>query len=405
MIGLIKKMEPIIISSFTCVNSLGVGVADVAHKLIHQKSGLQYCKFPGAELNTYVGEVTGLDEQTINGPLKKFDCRNNRLAKIGMESDGFVEKVAQAREKYGPDRIAIFIGTSTSGLHEAEKAYIRTNPESESLPEDFYYRETFSIYSVAEFVRLFLGLSGPSATISTSCSSSGKIFCAASRMLQAGVCDAVVVGGVDSLCLSTLYGFSSLGLLSSDPCKPFDVNRSGLSLGEGAGFALLERIDQGAHESALTLCGYGESDDGFHMTSPHPEGKGAILAIGQALQRAGLDPEEIDCINLHGTGTLDNDEVEGEVVRKIFGNSVPSSSTKGWTGHALGAAGILDAVILLTCMQNDLIPCNLNTDCLDPKSQIDIPLENREKPLRRVLSNSFGFGGSNCSLAFGSLEG
>ncbi len=188
-------------------------------------------------------------------------------------------------------------------------------------------------------------------------------------------------------------------------CKPFDVNRSGLSLGEGAGFALLERNGQGDHESGLAFWGYGESDDGYHMTSPHPEGKGAIIAIRQALQRAGLNPGEIDYINLHGTGTLDNDEVEGEVVRKIFGNSVPSSSTKGWTGHALGAAGILDAVILLLCIQNDLIPRNLNTECLDPKSQIDIPLENRKKNLRRVLTNSFGFGGSNCCLIFGPSEG
>jgi len=397
-------MEPIVITSFTSVNSLGVGVADIERKLTEKKSGLQYCEFPGAELDTFVGQVKGVDELSFKGPLKEFDCRNNRLAKMGLESDNFEENVVLAREKYGPSRISVLIGTSTSGLHEMEKAYIYTNFESMHLPSSFHFKETFNMYSVSEYVRLCLGLSGPTATISTSCSSSAKVFCAASRMLQAGICDAVVVGGVDSLCLSTLHGFFSLGLLSPVPCKPFDVNRKGLSIGEGAGFSLLEKIDNSRQESNLALWGYGESDDGYHMTSPHPEGKGAILATNQALQSAGLTSSEIDYINLHGTGTLENDKVEGKVIQNVFGKSVPCSSTKGWTGHALGAAGILDAVISLICIQKGLVPCNINTECLNPMSGIDIPLKNQNTSLRRVLSNSFGFGGSNCCLIFGQLE-
>jgi len=215
--------------------------------------------------------------------------------------------------------------------------------------------------------------------------------------MAAGRCDAAVVGGVDSLCLTTLYGFNSLQLVSAEPCRPADIRRNGLSIGEAAAFALLE---PGAGE--LMLLGYGESSDAHHMSAPDPEGRGAIAAMRAALARAGLEPRQIDYINLHGTATSANDLAEDRAVRSVFGREVPQSSTKGWTGHTLGAAGIVEAALSLICIQEGILPRSLNTREKDPAIAGNVLLETRRARVERVLSNSFGFGGSNCSLVFGS---
>ncbi len=224
-------------------------------------------------------------------------------------------------------------------------------------------------------------------------------------MMAAGLIDAAVVGGVDSLCLTTLYGFNSLGLMSTQPCRPFDATRDGLSLGEAAAFALLERVPERLDEQAVLLLGVGESSDAHHMSSPRPDGLGARMAMQDALTMAGLDAADIDYINLHGTATPSNDLAEATAVAALFGSGTPCSSTKGATGHTLGAAGGLEAVICALALQHGLLPGGLNTRQADPALPLNYLLHNREQPVSQVLSNSFGFGGTNCSLVFGKAKG
>lgn len=340
--------------------------------------------------------------------LADFDCRNNRLALLGLMQDGFIEGVRAAIAKYGAQRIGVFLGTSTAGILQTELAYRRRDPASGKLPADFIYGKTHNTYSVADFTRCYFNLTGPAVVVSSACSSSARVFSSARRMMAAGLIDAAVVGGVDSLCLTTLYGFNSLGLISEQPCRPYDAQRNGLSIGEAAAFALLERIPEHPQKNlsadAVLLLGAGESSDAYHMSSPHPEGRGARMAMQEALNMAGLQPTDIDYINLHGTATHNNDAAEGCVVSSVFGSAIPCSSTKGATGHTLGAAGGLEAVICALALQHGLLPAGLNTQQIDPVLDVDYLLQNREQPVARVLSNSFGFGGTNCSLIFGRAD-
>ncbi|HUW39227.1 MAG TPA: beta-ketoacyl-ACP synthase, partial [Rhodocyclaceae bacterium] len=283
-------------------------------------------------------------------------------------------------------------------------AYRRRDPASGALPADFDYRATHNTFSVADFTRRYFGLSGPAVVVSSACSSSAKVFASARRMIASGLIDAAVVGGVDSLCLTTLYGFNSLGLISEQACRPFDAQRNGISIGEAAAFALLERMPENLDGDAVLLLGVGESSDAYHMSSPHPEGLGARMAMQAALTMAGLQPSEIDYINLHGTATQSNDAAEAKAVRHLFGQATPCSSTKGATGHTLGAAGGIEAVICALALRHGLLPAGLNTRQLDPALELDYLRENREQPVSRALSNSFGFGGTNCSLVFGRAD-
>lgn len=351
-----------------------------------------------AGLDTWIGRVEGLENESVPERLAEYDCRNNRLALLGMESDGFAAAVAAARHKYGAHRVAVIMGTSTSGILSTELAY-RQRDAAGQLPASLHYLTTHENYSVTDFVRRYLQLQGPAFTISTACSSSAKVFASASRLIDSGVCDAAVVGGVDSLCFTTLYGFSSLQIVASEPCRPADAERNGISIGEAAGFALLEKAD--ACEAEIQLLGYGESSDAYHMSTPHPEGAGARLAMTRALQNSGLEASQIDYINLHGTATRANDNAENLAVSAVFGSHTPCSSTKGWTGHTLGAAGITEAVIGCLSISAGLLPASLNTRTVDPEFSMHVLLQNRSQPVHVVLSNSFGFGGSNATLILG----
>jgi 3-oxoacyl-[acyl-carrier-protein] synthase-1 len=394
-------VQPLVVSRYSIVNSLGAGSEAILRALREKRSGLAPCDFETAHIETYVGTVPGLDEVRVRADLAAFDCRNNRLAQLCLQQDGFDTAVKAAREKYGAGRIGVYLGTSTSGLHSTELAYRRRDPGTGALPAEFHYAETQNTYSIGDFVRRYFALSGPGFVVSSACSSSAKVFGNAARMIAAGICDAAVVGGADSLCLMTLYGFRSLGLTSSGPCRPFDAGRDGISVGEGAGFALLEKTDR-AEAGATRLLGVGESSDAHHMSTPHPEGLGAKLAMQQALDSAGLEPGDIDYINLHGTATRTNDASEDKAVIEVFGPDTPCSSTKGATGHLLGAAGITEAIISMLAIERGLAPGSANTRNVDPELKSRYLIENREGRIRRVLSNSFGFGGSNCSLVLGS---
>ncbi len=394
-------MQPLVISRFAIVNCLGAGTGALLDALRTKRSGLARCDFETVALDTWIGRVAAVEELRIRRGLEDYDCRSNRMAQLGLEQDGFTDAVAAARERYGAARIGVFIGTSTSGILETELAYRCRDPQTRALPASFRYHATQNTYSLGDFVGRYLGLTGPSFVVSSACSSTAKVFGNAARMIAAGACDAAVVGGADTLCLTTLYGFYSLELTSSRPCRPFDADRDGISLGEGAGFALLEKPTGPAASDAVMLLGVGESSDAYHMSTPHPEGAGAKLAMQRALQAARLGPADIDYINLHGTATRTNDAAEDKAVVELFGSATPCSSTKGATGHLLGAAGITEAVISMLAARHGLLPGSAHTRSVDPALKSDYLLDNRESRVRHVLTNSFGFGGSNCSLVIG----
>jgi 3-oxoacyl-[acyl-carrier-protein] synthase-1 len=394
-------MTPLVLTHFTATSCLGHGKAATRASLEQQRTGLAPCRFETVTLATFVGEVSGVDAERLPKELVEFDCRNNRLAQLGLQQDGFAAAATELAGRLGSRRVGVFLGTSTSGILQTELAYRGRHLGTGPLPQSFHYRGSHNCFSVADFVRQRLGLEGPAVVVSSACSSSAKAFSSARRMIEAGVIDAAVVGGVDSLCLTTLYGFHSLQLVSPLPCRPFDVARDGISIGEAAAYALLERLPSSLDADAILLEGIGESSDAYHMSSPHPDGLGARAAMMQALASAGLQPADIDYINLHGTGTPSNDSAEARAVTAALGCDIPSSSTKGATGHALGAAGALEAVICGLTLQHGLMPAGLNTTTVDPSLGINYLIENRRGNCARVMTNSFGFGGSNCSLILG----
>ncbi len=394
-------MPVLSITAATVTSSLGAGLSAHEAALLAGRSGLQpaastpgYTHAPG-----WLGAVESLDAIQLPAGSAAFDCRNNRLAWHGLNQDGFADRVGDAVRRYGAGRVGVFLGTSTSGIAQTEQAYqAAAASDFDALPGWYDYRHTHNVHSVSAFVASALGVDGFSQTISTACSSSAKVFAAAARAIRAGVCDAAVVGGVDTLCETTLFGFHALQLVSPRACRPADAMRDGISIGEAAGFALLERPEIAA---PWQLLGYGESSDAHHMSTPDPDGAGARLAMQQALQQAELDAGSVDYVNLHGTGTPANDRAEARAVEALLGREVPCSSTKGWTGHCLGAAGILEAVVGLLAIRAGYVPQSLNTESVDPDIGITILLTGQARPVRHVLSNSFGFGGSNCSLLLG----
>ncbi len=378
-------------------SALGAGLDPTLQALRTGRSGITRTQWETVELDTCIGRVDGLEAQPVRADLSAFDCRNNRLAQLGLEQDGFVEAVQDAIARHGAERVGVFLGTSTSGILSSELAYRHREPVSGALPPGHDYQHTHNSYSVADFVRQYFGLRGPAYVVSTACSSSAKVFGSAQRMLASGMVDAAIVGGVDSLCLTTLYGFNSLQLVSTQPCRPFDAHRDGISMGEGAAFALVEPAAN-VQPGDILVSGIGESSDAHHMSSPHPQGLGARMAMEAALRMAGLQPANIDYINLHGTSTPSNDAAEDKGVSALFGTDTPCSSTKGHTGHTLGAAGGVEAVLCALALRHGLAPGGVGTQEVDPQLRSRYLLANLEQPLRHVLSNSFGFGGSNCSL-------
>lgn len=389
-------MQPTAVTAITLTCAAGTGLTGVRDTLESGRSGLRENDFPHCGLSTWIGRVDGVEAVEMPARLADRHCRNNQLALLGLEQDGFIEAAGRAVARYGAHRVACILGTSTGGIGATEDAYRASNGGGK-LPADFHLPRVHTPHTTSAFVADLLGLAGPAYTISTACSSSAKVFAAAERMVRAGLIDAAVVGGVDSLCLSVLYGFHALELVSSGPCRPFDRRRDGLNLGEAAGFALLERTSD--HALAM-LVGAGESSDAYHMSAPHPEGAGAVAAMWQALTSAGLEAGEVGYINLHGTATQLNDTIEAKAVGELFGHGVPASSTKGWTGHTLGAAGITETVISLLALDSGFLPGTLNCEVPDTPADTFVLTGPRTCPVDTVMTNSFGFGGSNCTLLF-----
>jgi 3-oxoacyl-[acyl-carrier-protein] synthase I len=325
--------------------------------------------------------------------------RNNQLALAALAQ--IRNEVDALIVRFGADRIGIVIGTSTSGIAESEAA-LRDYAASGRLPDSFHYGQQ-ELGSPASMLAAVLGTGGPAYVHSTACASSGKALASAARLLRMGVCDAVIAGGVDSLCAFTVAGFGALESVSAARCNPLSANRNGINIGEGAALFMMSR-----EPATVALRGWGESSDAHHISAPDPSGKGAQIAIEQALARAGATSSEIDYINLHGTATVQNDAMESRVIEALFGDAVPVSSTKPFTGHALGAAGAIEAGLCWLAMQDDNARGRLLPHLWDGVRDANLPLlrtvnvgDSLGRPLRRALSNSFAFGGANVALLLG----
>jgi 3-oxoacyl-[acyl-carrier-protein] synthase-1 len=329
------------------------------------------------------------------------DCRNNRLIQLVLEE--IAEPVAEAIRRYGADRIAVVLGTSTSGIAEGGEA-VAAHRRTGAWPEGYSYRQQ-ELGGLARHAAAWLGVTGPAYTVATACSSSAKAFASARRLIRAGVADAAIVGGADTLCRLTLNGFNAIEALSPTRCNPFSRNRNGITIGEGAAAFLLEPGD-----APVQLLGIGETSDAYHASAPSPDGAGAAAAMHQALADAGLSPDEIDYVNLHGTGTALNDSMESQAMATVFGRPVPASSTKPLTGHMLGSAGACEAAFLwLTLSRIHNPEGRLPPHLWDGVAMPDLPplhlVASDERLMQAermaMLSNSFAFAGSNATLILG----
>jgi 3-oxoacyl-[acyl-carrier-protein] synthase I len=422
-----RSIEPVRVTAYSCVSACGEGSQALADHLMHNRSALGRLTLLDLPFDTPVGECRGT-LPAVRPDLIAYQCRNARLALAALnnEQDGLRGAVEAARQRFGPARIGVIIGTSTSGLLETEAAYQMLLKEGK-MPADFHFLTRHAYQATARFLQNELGLAGPCYAISTACSSSAKALAAGQRLIHNGVCDAVLAGGADSLCRLTLRGFNALELISDQRCKPMDRNRNGINIGEAAALLLLERDGstepfrrerngtdsgcpkgrrQGWRRSNPLLLAGGESSDAHHMSHPHPQGKGAQEAMEMALRQCGLTPESIDYINMHATATRLNDAVEAKAMEALFGDSVPCSATKGITGHTLGAAGALEAIISLLALKGQWIPGTCGLEAPDPAFGCRIAAQpQNDQRLNTVMSNVFGFGGNNISLIFSLGDG
>lgn len=395
-------MQPFPITAVALCNGMGDSTAAVLAALRAGRSGLGPCP---AELATdlslgpggppVVGAITTPLPPLPSAFARTWDTRQARIAALALAE--LQAPLARARARWGRDRIAVVLGTSTGGIAASERAFAHAQASGGALPAGYDVEASHALDAVLHVARVLGGdLQGPAYVLSTACSSSAKVFASAQRLLACGLCDAVLVGGVDSLCALTVRGFAGLEVLSHAPCRPFSRERAGINIGEGAALLLLERTGEGP----ARLLAVGESSDAYHMTSPHPEGLGAQLAMERALQQAGLQPGDVDHVNAHGTGTRQNDSMESAAIRAVFGD-IPVVATKGYTGHMLGAAGATEVAFVIDAIAGAYLPAGVGADPVDDSLGVDVVTARRERPTRAAISNSFAFGGSNVSVLIG----
>jgi len=394
------RTAPVFIHCCGIINALGSGCDNVRTNLLAGNTGgvrIWDREIKGRPV--YVGVIENA-LPAISAHLAQFDCRNNRLILAALEQ--IQAQVEQLLSTVAKNRIAVFLGSSTSGILEGEDALIYRRQHGQ-YPTQFNYRQQ-EIGTSALFLREYLGLKGLAMTISTACSSSAKVFATAQRMLNAGLCDAAIVGGADSLCQLTVNGFAALESVSAGRCNPMSVNRDGINIGEAAALYILKR-----DEADIVMLGVGESTDAHHMSAPHPQGVGAITAMQAALANAGMDASQISYINLHGTATPLNDAMESIAVTTVFGRDVPCSSTKPMTGHTLGAAGATEVGFCYLCLTSAQARTRLPAHIWDGQADPGIPPLNLVSQGQEIavssgtalLSNSFAFGGNNASVIIG----
>jgi 3-oxoacyl-[acyl-carrier-protein] synthase-1 len=391
------SLNPYPISAYGWLNALGAASWQGSSSEAHAPWALDRRGLTEATLDlpfrTFWGKVPG-ELPELPEHLRRYDSRCARLWYTGL--DALRASLENAVARWGSSRVAIILGSSTGGIDRTEAALAHERRTGE-LPPDYDFSEQHTYDALLRLTRAALGVEGPGYVISTACSSSGKAIAAAQRLLDAGLCDAVITGGADALCHMTLRGFSSLGILSNEACKPFDAERNGITIGEGSAVLLVERESN----SEMVVLSAGESGDAYHTTAPHPEGLGARLAIERALALADLSPEEIDYVNAHGTGTRQNDSAEAQAIARALSPNVPFSSTKDRVGHQLGAAGATEAAFCLDALRLATVPGNRAPGTRDAELAAQPMDASRPGSLRSVLSNSFAFGGSNVAVALG----
>ncbi|RTR07118.1 beta-ketoacyl-ACP synthase [Halomonas nitroreducens] len=373
------------------VCSLGSGLDEIHEALAEGRRGLTTddAYTPGRPLP--LGRVTAPLPPAHDWPADQRSRNNRLLAAALARLEAPLRRVLAAHD---PSRIGVVIGTSTSGIAETEGALARAGEGP--LPDSFRYAQQ-ELGAPARFVAERLGLTGPAYALSTACSSGARALASARRLLLAGECDAGIAGGADSLCRLTVNGFASLEAVSDRPCTPFSAHRDGINLGEAAALFVVEATPGG-----IQLEGSGESADAYHVSAPRPDGGGALAAMREALARAGRRPEEIDYLNLHGTGTPHNDRMEAAAVAALFSRPPACSSTKGLTGHTLGAAGALEAAFCWLALDAGFLPRHVYDGHFDAQLPA-LPLVTRAGSARPrlALSNSFAFGGNNAALLLG----
>ncbi|AVV37393.1 MULTISPECIES: beta-ketoacyl-[acyl-carrier-protein] synthase family protein [Pantoea] len=380
----------IYISAIGMLNALGNDSQQIAASL---KKG----EAPGMQLRhgwlsgdraCWLGRVEG-ELPPIPAALSAHNTRNNQLLLAALAQ--IRPALDAAITRYGASRVAIVLGTSTSGVDEGDQQICGSQPD--------YHYQMQELGDPSRFLAHYLHLHGPAYTISTACSSSARAIISGQRLIAAGLVDVALVGGADSLSRMPINGFDSLESLSERRCAPFSRDRDGISIGEGAALMLLTREPQ-----PLALLGVGESSDAWHMSAPHPQGEGAERAMRMALQQANLLPQQVGYINLHGTATPLNDQMEAAVIARLSGNAVPCSSTKHLTGHTLGAAGVCEAALSALILQENLpLPAQDFSEAAQDETLPDCGLLLQPQALQRpvIASNSFAFGGNNTCLILG----
>lgn len=387
-------MSRIFINALGINNSAGANPAEVYKNIFINQSTLP------SEVSLIGGRKTWVQRVSIELPalpmeFHAFESRNNRLLLQALRQ---LEPELQSLNR---DRLGVIVGTSTSGILETEKAFLR-NGNNLGAADFQYYKQEIS--NPSDFLAAFLGIDAFSCTISTACTSSAKAFIEAYRWIQAGFCDAVIVGGVDTVSSLTVDGFDALDSVSPEKTNPFSLNRNGINIGEGAAIFIVSK-DPGPVE----FLGFGESSDAYHMSSPDPEGVGAELALRAALKRANILPQDVGYINLHGTGTKKNDLMESRVTAKIFGSETLASTTKPFIGHTLGAAGAQEAALVYLALSRVNAARLLPVQLWDQVVDLELAPLNFVKTGDRLqksicMSNSFAFGGNNVSLIFGASQ-
>lgn len=397
-----RVITPLPITAYSVSCASGTGTQRLYDALISGQTCLRSPRLITTGFPACTGEITDEILPALDPQLVSYSTRNTRIALAALDhpDDGLRSAVERAVQRYGSDRIGVVIGTSTSGIYETENCYIDLE-KNHRLPDYFSFTTQHVWSATANYLKLELGLCGPCYAISTACSSSSKTLASAQRLIATGVCDAVLTGGVDSLCRLTLNGFKSLDIMSETPCTPLDRNRNGISIGEGAGLLLLEKPHD-EHAACVHLLGCGESSDAYHMTAPHPEGRGAIAAMHDALAQASIEACQIDYVNLHATGTVLNDQAEMRAMETVFGSEIYCSGTKGLIGHTLGAAGGIESIIGCLSLVKRFRPGTCGLDQPEESFHTHIvKTSETDIPVNAVMNNNFGFGGNNTSLVLG----
>lgn len=384
-------MKAIAISGFSLCNALGGTRDEIRAALQSGQSGLAPTTVD-VPFSTWTGAVT-TPLPALPDALRAWDTRTAQIAYHLLQQ--LEEPLAAMRKRWKPERIAIILGTSTAGADKTEQAY-RVFVSDGAMPVDYDLWRHHTYGATLDVMRHLSGATGPAWMLSTACTSSAKPFGSAQRLINAGVIDAAIVGGIDTLCSMTLQGFHALSALALDKTKPMSKERKGINIGEGGALVLLERDA----DAIAWLAGVGESSDAYHLAAPHPQGEGAESAMRRALEAANVTPDVVDYINAHGTGTTLNDAAESQAIARIFGTDVPVVSTKGYTGHTLGAAGATEAAFVLMALQEGWIPPSAGAEPVDESLAVHIPLAMERGAYRYALSNSFAFGGNNISLLF-----